>query len=338
MNQNHLGLSILRVQATFSVIIIHVSAPILGEYGKIPLFYWHVGNFFDGVSRYSVPVFFMISGALLLNQNYPLKKFLKKRFVKVLPPFIFWSLVYSAVKRFVKGNEQFDFLLTTDKVIRDVFYGSEYHLWFVFVLMGIYLITPVISRWVKNVPSSEVLFFLLVWLFTLIIKIPGIGIYFPKIDLIYFSGYIGYFVLGYYLLNLNLKIKWHIVLLYVFGVFVTVYGMFYFTERNGKLFNYFYDFLSVNTLLVATTLFLLVKDCSIQNKKIKRLIINISNCCFGVYLMHVLVLELFNMLRYDWRIITPIISVPVVSISCFFVSIFIVYSIRKIKYGTLVTG
>ncbi|MCK0180161.1 acyltransferase family protein [Flavobacteriaceae bacterium S0862] len=338
MKENQLGIAFLRVLATFSVIVIHVSAPILGEYGNISLFDWNLGNAFDSSNRYSVPMFFMISGALLLNKDYTLKEFFKKRFIKILPPFIFWSLVYSIYKRFVIGNEQSGVLDSVDKITRDIFYGSEYHLWFVFVLLGIYLLTPIIRKWVKQASSKEVAFFLSIWLFTIVYRIPGLSIYFPKVELMYFSGYLGYFVLGYYLLNVDFKNKFIPISSIVLGILITSVGTYYFTEKNNKLFSYFYEFLSINALMVATGVFLLFKNFSTKNETLKHTFVTLSSCCFGIYLVHVLILELLELYGFYWSMFTPIVSVPLVSFLCFILSFASIYFIKKVKYGKLITG
>lgn len=59
----------LRVIATVSVIFLHVSAEIPTLYKKIPDDIWWIGNFFDGAVRFCVPLFLMISGALLLGKK-----------------------------------------------------------------------------------------------------------------------------------------------------------------------------------------------------------------------------------------------------------------------------
>jgi surface polysaccharide O-acyltransferase-like enzyme len=124
--QTQFGISLLRILATFSVIVIHVSGPFVVKFGEISSFDWNVANFFDSISRYSVPLFFMISGSLLLSQDYGFIEFLKKRLVKIVPPFLFWSLLYSILNRHVFSSEIFN----VSKLVKDIFYGSEYHLWF----------------------------------------------------------------------------------------------------------------------------------------------------------------------------------------------------------------
>lgn len=70
----------IRAVSTIAVVILHVAAPILYKYGEITEENWNIGNFYDGMVRFCVPVFFMLSGALLLSKDYELSYFLKKDF------------------------------------------------------------------------------------------------------------------------------------------------------------------------------------------------------------------------------------------------------------------
>jgi surface polysaccharide O-acyltransferase-like enzyme len=88
-------LDFVRWIATIAVITIHVAAPYLYKYGSIPMLNWNFYNFIDSLTRFAVPFFVMLSGALLLNRNDSLKDFLFKRFSRVLIPFLFWSIIYS---------------------------------------------------------------------------------------------------------------------------------------------------------------------------------------------------------------------------------------------------
>src|ERR1700748_2984293 len=84
----------LRLIALFAVIVLHTAAVPLGQYGHIPLNTWLTADFYNALVRFAVPVFVMITGALLLHRQYELGDFLKKRLGRVLVPFLFWSLVY----------------------------------------------------------------------------------------------------------------------------------------------------------------------------------------------------------------------------------------------------
>jgi surface polysaccharide O-acyltransferase-like enzyme len=331
--QTPFGISFLRILATLSVIVIHVSGPLVVKFGEISSFDWNVANFFDSISRYSVPVFFMISGSLLLGQDYGFIEFLKKRLGKILPPFLFWSLMYSILNRYVFSSEIFN----VSKVVKDMFYGSEYHLWFIYTLIGVYLFTPILQKWIKNALQKEILYVLIIWILTLIIDIPGLKIYFPRIDFSYFSGFLGYFVLGYYLKQYSAKEKLIPVLFVILGVLITILGTYIFTVKNAKFYYYFYEYLNLNTLMVSSGVFLLFKKMEISNKKINSIVINLNQCCFGIYLIHPLVLKLFKLSGLDVYVLSPVVSILIVSIVCFLLCFFIISCLKKLKYGYLIS-
>lgn len=327
------GISFLRILATFSVIVIHVSGPLVVKFGDISFFDWHVANFFDSISRYAVPMFFMISGALLLGKDYELKDFLRRRFGKILPPFLIWSLFYSLFNRYVLTDEVFN----VSKVVKDIFYGSEYHLWFVYALLGVYLMVPILRKWIKYTSQKEILYLLVIWLLTLIVRIPNANIYFPKIDLTYFSGFLGYFVLGYYLSKLEFRKKIIPVFLIVFGVTITIVGTWFFTIKNTLFYAYFYEYLSLNTLMVSVGVFLLFNKMTVSSKKLNSFVFKLNTCCFGIYLIHPFVLKLFRLIGYDVYILNPIISVPIIALLCFLFSFFTIACFRKLKFGYLIS-
>src|SRR4051812_7155042 len=84
----------LRLIALFAVIMLHVSAIPLGQYGHLPTVTWLTADFYNALVRFAVPVFVMITGALTLHREYEFGPFLKKRLSRVVVPFLFWSLVY----------------------------------------------------------------------------------------------------------------------------------------------------------------------------------------------------------------------------------------------------
>lgn len=326
------GISILRIFATLSVIIIHISGPVVVKFGKISNFDWNVANFYDSISRYAVPVFFMISGSLLLGREFEIKGFLKNRLGKIIPPFLFWSLFYSVFNRYVFNYEVFNIA----KVIKDVFYGSEYHLWFVYTLIGVYLIAPIFQKWIAFSKEKDFQYFLIIWMITLFLTLPGIAIYFPKINLTYFSGFLGYFILGYYLKNyINCK-NWILYLFISIGLLITIFGTYYFSFKNHKFYEYFYEYLSLNALAVSVGVFLLFNKIENINDKIKPIISKFNECSFGIYLIHPFIIVVFTFLGFFTYTIHPIIDILILSLACFLVSFVIIFIIKKIKFGHLI--
>lgn len=326
------GISILRILATLSVIVIHISGPEVVKFGKISSFDWNVANFYDSISRYAVPVFFMISGALLLGREFEIKDFLKNRLGKIIPPFLFWSLFYSLTNRYVFTHETFNM----SKVVKDVFYGSEYHLWFVYTLIGVYLIAPIFQKWIHFSKQNDIKYFLIIWILTLFLTIPGVAIYFPKINFAYFSGFLGYFILGFYLKKYVKWPNWISYLLILFGVAITFFGTYYFSTKNNKLYDYFYEYLSLNALLVSIGVFMLFIKIENITTKMKPVISKLNECSFGIYLIHPFVINIFALLGAFTYSINPITDILILSLACFLLSFIVVFIIKKIKFGHLI--
>ena len=146
----------LRVFATLCVILLHTSSYLLPQYGKISINLWLLGNFYDGSVRFCVPIFFMISGALLLSKDYTLIQFLKKRFYRLIPPCLFWSFIYSIfrVSLNIYNGINLNLCEIFKLIFKNIYFGSEFHLWFVYTLIGLYLFIPIINQWAKNANSK----------------------------------------------------------------------------------------------------------------------------------------------------------------------------------------
>jgi len=146
-----------------------------------------------------IGLFFMISGALLLPVKESTDTFLKKRFTKVLTPTFVWSLFYICCNVLTKDDD-----VNLMRAVLSLPFSAQGNpvLWFMYTLMGLYLLAPVLSRWLNGASRKELNFYLALW---------GISLCYPIVSIVadvnkgnsgilyYFTGYAGYFVLGYYL-------------------------------------------------------------------------------------------------------------------------------------------
>jgi surface polysaccharide O-acyltransferase-like enzyme len=333
----------LRVLATISVILLHVSGQILIQYGKVSEFVWWTGNLYDSSVRFCVPIFVMLTGFLLLPKSYEIGDFIKKRFLRIILPFLFWSIVYIVFTYNVKisPNQEMstpEIIIWSLDLLRS---GTSPHLWYIYMIIGIYLITPIISKWVQNCSEKEILYFLIIWLIALILNQPVLERYITDIDVSYFSDFIGYLVLGYYLSVKTFKYSKSVVniaaiLLIVIGVCITIAGTYYLTNRDGKFNQYFYGYMTLNTLMVSTGVFLVFKN-STFSKSLKGIDF-ISKYSYGVYLVHVLVLFFLSKLGIEFSFLNPILSIPLTTLLCLILSVFIIYGINKLPYGKYISG
>lgn len=219
----------MRVAACFMVILVHSTEPFyLGGNGSLILneadAFW--SSFFDSFVRACVPLFIVASSYLQFPLHYSAGEFVRRRAVRILIPFVLWSLVYAFAWSEPVSNLK-SLLLN--------FNYSAGHLWFVYMLIGVYMLMPLLSPWAEKVGKKELQVYLGIWLFTTLIPllrdwvlsepltftygptgIPRQAIYplwgeasWNAYGLFYYiSGFIGYLLLGLYFRKFVGELSW----------------------------------------------------------------------------------------------------------------------------------
>ncbi len=276
MSERILYLDIIRIVACIMIIAMHAPIPntVLDSY---------ILSANSLITASGVGLFIMVSGALLLPVNIPTRKFLNKRLGKILCPTIIWTIFYYLMAPYTYTVSQGVGLLNFISIP----FSSQFNgvLWFMYMLAGLYLLSPILSPWLRKVNHREVEFYLCLW---------GITLCYPIIRnfvlinegstgmLYYFGGYIGYFLLGYYLNNFNkLSRVWICVLLLVIPIGIAVLLKLLGTKID------FYDlfgYLSIFIVMMSIAIFNLIKKIKSNNNessKFKHILILVSNFCFG---------------------------------------------------------
>jgi surface polysaccharide O-acyltransferase-like enzyme len=308
--QRNLSLDYLRVIATIMVVMIHASAPSVIKYSFSSN--WLAGNFYDSLSRAAVPVFVMISGAIFLSSSkeIDIKSFFIKRSLKILIPLAGWSVLYLLLKMFYFKTIPVSIthaikLFLTDEV--------HYHFWYLYMIAGIYLITPIVHMYIRNATKKNVTYFLVLWfIHSVILKLISymFGISVP-IELNYVTGYVGYFILGYYLATYmsHKVIKRISVILFFVSVIATALLTTFSSMEEGKFYSYWYEYFSPTVGLTAVSLFLMVQSV---NKPLPNYLNLLNETSLGIYLLHPLVLLFLDNLVGTWIVdIHPVIGIPV---------------------------
>ncbi len=215
-NQRYDYVDILRCLSAFLVVQIHVSS------SKWNLVGFNNSSFaaltcYNGLSRSAVPIFVMISGMLMLSKEVSIKHLMKKIF-KVMVCFYAWSIIYSfqdVLIDFIKTGDvlQYDF----DNAVQRI-WGGHYHQWFLPMIAGLYLTVPLLKKICADKKTMQ--YFICFWLFNSIILqfLPNeIKISASKMNLYFPVGYIGYFVIGYYLSQYQIEKKYRICI-YIYQV------------------------------------------------------------------------------------------------------------------------
>ena len=330
----------LRVVATIAVIGIHVSSN-YSTSGNISAYDFWVGNIFNSLSRFAVPVFVMLSGALLLSKDYGISIFLKKRLVRLILPFIFWSLIYianSLINDYEAGLRPGCWELARNVFVqfRD---GSSIHLWYIYMIIGLYLFIPIISKWVRNATEKELFYFLGIWLVVMILDEPFIDKIKPEIDMRYFGGYLGYLVLGHYFKIKTFKNQYWLALgSIVTGLSITILGTFLGHYYTGQYISTFYEPLSPNILLIAVGLFMLFKNKDISFMPLVSLRDFISKYSYGIFLVHILVMSKLDDFNIRWNFVNSMFGIPFTVLLCLFISAGIIFIVNKLPYGKYISG
>lgn len=325
-------LDVLRVVACVAVVLVHCSS----QYVKTDIgsFDFWIGNVIDSLARIGVPLFVMISGTLLLDKNYCFgKKKLISHVKRLVFFFLFWSAVYCLSFRGASLIKHPDASTILEAV--GAFIQGHYHLWFIYLIIGLYLITPLLRLWVKDENKKYVKYFIgLAVVFAFIVpQIIDIGSYYSdvfaifekilrkKLYLEYVGGFTAYFILGWYINNFQIskQMRNTIYALGFVGLFTSVIGTFVLSFSTGEVIQ-MYDYLWINVLLQTVAVFVYVKTRVEKNKQKSVIVTNISNRSLGIYAMHVAVVVLMQFVLRKIGLESALVDIPIVFAVSFGVS------------------
>ena len=371
-NQHIVWLDVVRFIAMFTVVCCHCTDPFNFYPGTAPnigeIKLW--GAIYGSVLRPCVPLFVMITGALLLPVRGDASTFYKKRIPRVFYPFLIWSVLYNLfpwITGLLGLNPQIilDFFpYAGEEVMQQSFSVSlEYilmipfnfsilavHMWYIYLLIGLYLYLPVFSAWVEKASERAKLMFLLAWGVTLLLPYyyQFVSNYlwgtcsWNSFGMLYaFDGFNGYLLLGHYLKNLEWSLKKTLAIgipMFAVGYAVTFLGFRHITalpEYTDEMLELFFTYCSLNVVMMTIPVFMLAKKVKVNSERMKKALANLTVCGFGIYMIHyfftgpsVVLMRAINM---------PIgLQIPVAAILAFAVSwglVWLIYRAGKVaKY------
>lgn len=322
MKNRQYSLDIIRILACVMIILMHSPIPGIGTSGIV----------LSGLSFITAPgigLFFMVSGALLLKQKgeeFDTRGFLKKRFTKILIPLVFWSAVSFALDLVGIKNTELGIL------------------WFMYTLAGLYLLTPILVRWLKAARQWELELYLIIWMLSMCYPFVKLLMPLDESDtswIYYFHGYVGYYVLGYYLQKYSFdKLRWGVVIS-LFLVFSILAPFLVVVSHLQVDFYSLFWYLSISVAMWCVMWWkgICRFDVSkIMNERTKNIIVKLSNLCFGIYLIHILVMR--NVLwQMEWmQNMNGALQIVVCMILTFMISTIISLFVSKIIYLKTVIG
>ena len=371
-NQHIVWLDVVRFIAMFTVVCCHCTDPYNFYPGTAPnigeIKLW--GAIYGSVLRPCVPLFVMITGALLLPVRGDTSTFYKKRIPRVFYPFLIWSVLYNLfpwITGLLGLNPQIilDFFpYAGEEVMQQSFSVSlkyilmipfnfsilAVHMWYIYLLIGLYLYLPVFSAWVEKASERAKLMFLLAWGVTLLLPYyyQFVSNYlwgtcsWNSFGMLYaFAGFNGYLLLGHYLKNLEWSLKKTLAIgipMFAVGYAVTFLGFRHITalpEYTDEMLELFFTYCSLNVVMMTIPVFMLAKKVKVNSERMIKALANLTVCGFGIYMIHyfftgpsVVLMRAINM---------PIgLQIPVAAILAFAVSwglVWLIYRAGKVaKY------
>lgn len=280
------------------------------------------GAFIGSLMRPSVPLFAMMTGLLLLPIKMPAGEFYRRRIPRVLIPMLIWSAVYYLIPWFTgvigldksvistlfpfefSPSQQWSDAIGNIAMIPFTFNGYTTHMWYLYMLIGLYLIMPFFSAWVERNDSTLVRTYIIMWCCSLMLPyltqllspdLFGVCAWNQFGTFYYFAGFTGYLLLGHLLGKGNPLPSRKIIamgaMLYFAGYIITYTGFStliaqYSYEEAPDLLEMFWQFCSPNVVLMALGIFLAVQRVKVTSERIQKILANITKCSFGAYLMH----------------------------------------------------
>lgn len=331
---------ILRILAAFSVVMLHSASQFWYEL-PVTDTSWLITNSYDALFRFGVPVFVMLSGALFLDpqREISVKRLFTHNILRLVILYGVWSCLYGLLdsRFFTEGATYKDY-------VREML-GGRYHLWFLPMLAGIYCLIPVLRSWLCSAKKENVLYFLGLFLIfqvgsatiKALIWQDDLHYLLDKADIPMACSYVGYFVLGYYMAHIGVEKRLHKWIYAAGGISAAanvVLGNLL-AQRRGTPTGEIYDSYSIFTLLTAAALFLFFsekKERLCFGRTLQQVIREISASTFGIYVMHVGLMELLKEAGLHPMTVPIVAGVPLFALLCFLVCLLVTMVLRRIPW------
>lgn len=301
----------MRVAATLLVIVVHICAK--GFYQSGGKHWWAV-NLYESPARVAVPLFFMISGALLLSRTDTIAS-ICRRLWRILLPLVAWSVLYLLWLRH-SGEHPRAWLRL---IVGGPVIG---HLWYLYALAGIYIFLPVLAAFHQTVPVRVQVFCLVFWfigasLVPLEIGLTGrrsVGIDWATLPL-----YPGYMAIGALLYRYTPAVPRPAGIVGAWAGWAAMsiavaLATWWRCDRVAHPDEMFYVYSSPLVVLAALPAFVCLRALATAairpGSALHRAVVSCANVSFGVYLSHVWVLFVLESYGIDYQFTNPWIAIP----------------------------
>lgn len=349
-SNTNISVDLIRTVAIIAVIFLHATADLtIPQMDQFEIIRWTTNDVYQSIARICVPLFVMLSGALLLQpeKNDTLGSFFKKRWARIGLPWIFWGVAYFAWVFLVQQQP-----MTLNAVVQGILTGPYYNFWYLYLLVGLYLLTPVLRILLRKVNPVTIKRYIGFWFIgSAVLPFAGAltayNLMGNTLTSASWVGYLlfgltGYFILGSFLSKVQIR-RLFLSILFALGVALTAISIYVIQSPiggNREVFA-FTVYFGPWTILTAVALFLLLNTVKIPTQitapsRGAKLLSVISQNTLSLALFHLMVLESLQRGYFGFAIngntINTIVGVPLITIITLFVSLGIILLLKKVPY------
>lgn len=303
-------------------------------------------NFMNSLSRFGVGVFIMISGAFMLSPRYahPPRKVLKRNLLRILALIVFWVVFYGIVDALCVGIKSGagigETILNVISAPVLLFTTPATHLWFLYAIAGLYLITPALRVFTEHASKHMVLYVIAIFfafglVFPTISHLLGKWFDFTLYKNIGIRGcttFAGFYLTGFYISHYGLGQRARRIV-YAGAILSWVIAFFYSTYisllRDAPN-EFFFGNFRPTTFLMAVGVFCFFHEKFRDRTATQSRVIDISKCMLGVYIIHPLFIRMFYGLKLSLLVPHPLVMVPLMTAVFFGISLGLVYLFRQV--------
>lgn len=361
-------IDLLRVLACFLVVMAHACDPFVAQFNN-NRFEFLSGVLWGSLLRPCVPLFVMMTGVLLLPLKMDMRSFYSKRLTRIIVPLIFWSLI-SPVLYYVYlnfgGETTSPNIVMSDHTLKSTlikfvtfifnFSYSTIPLWYLYMLVGLYLIMPILNPWLLQAEKKDIRTFLFLWIVSMCLPyvqlaaplsgytgnygnmgLLGVCDWNPYGTFYYFSGFIGYLVLAFYLQRFPLQWSWAkrfslAVPLFIIGYAITATGFLVaqkYYPANYAALEIFWYFSGINVFMMTFSVYLILSNLKLKSCAFLQ---KMASLTFGIYLSHFFIVQYGYDLIHSRIPLPAYIQIPCIALFAFFISALIIWGMSKISY------
>lgn len=314
---------ILRVISMIMVIIIHIANVYCRSFGLISTKSYLISLIFNTICRVSVPIFFMISGTLLLDREFNKSKYLK-RVIKYVILIVVWDIIYLVWEYFYLG-------ITYDKLYMLIIDPYRAHLWFLYTILVLYAIQPLLKLIMDKSNNIVKTILLIVWIVLSLASM--LNPYIAKSFTIF--SYIGYFIIGKYLYDFIKKYdlrKYSLTLIIIMIICysISIWMNYSLSIYLNQFYNLFFAYRTPFIMINSFALYILIIS-NYQQDSLNKLFIGLSDLSLGVYLIHGIFLDI-TVKEFIYSSINSLVGIPIFTIFIFILSTLSIKLIKKIKF------